>query len=49
MIENQIAIYPEGFRSKSRPDSTDMLNALAVQHLRWQGATAGPASSSGKN
>lgn len=42
MIENQIAIYPEGFRGKPRHDSTDILNALAVQHLRWQGATAEP-------
>jgi hypothetical protein len=39
MIENQIAICPEGFRGKSRPDRTDMLNALAVQDLRWWGAT----------
>jgi len=49
MIENQIAICPEGFRSKSRPDNTDMLNALAVQHLRWQGATAGRAELPRKN
>ena len=47
MIENQIAIYPEGFRGKSRPDSTDMLKALAVQHLRWEAATAGRAAATG--
>jgi hypothetical protein len=34
MIENQIAICPEGFLGKSRSDRTDMLDALAVQHLR---------------